>query len=105
VRMVPLAGGQLLFVQPLYAWRPDGATLLGVAATTDTVVTAARTLIDALGARGNTTESMGPIASSDFRAAVEQLYTKMADAMRRGDWVAFGRAYEALGALLNRGRK
>jgi hypothetical protein len=24
----------------------------------------------------------------------------MADAMRRGDWVAFGRAYEALGALL-----
>ncbi|MGE5728144.1 MAG: UPF0182 family protein [Gemmatimonas sp.] len=105
VRMVPLAGGQLLFVQPLYAWRPDGATLLGVAATTDTVVTAARTLIDALGARGNTTESMGPIASGEFRAAVEQLYAKMAEAMRRGDWIAFGRAYDALGVLLNRGRK
>jgi hypothetical protein len=25
--------------------------------------------------------------------------------MRRGDWVAFGRAYDALGALLNRARK
>ena len=54
VRMVPLEGGQLLFVQPLYAWRTDGATLLGVAATTDTVVTAARTLTDALGARAST---------------------------------------------------
>ena len=53
VRMVPPQGGQLLFVQPLYAWRTDGATLLGIAATTDTTVTAARTLTDALGARGN----------------------------------------------------
>jgi uncharacterized protein len=105
VRMVPLAGGQLLFVQPLYAWRSDGATLLGIAATTDTTVTAARTLTDALGARGNTTESTAPIASADFRTAAEQLYARMSDAMRRGDWVAFGRAYDALGALLNRARK
>jgi hypothetical protein len=29
----------------------------------------------------------------------------MSDAMRRGDWVAFGHAYDALGALLNRARK
>jgi uncharacterized protein len=105
VRMVPLAGGQLLFVQPLYAWRTDGATLLGVAATTDTVVTAARTLADALGTRGTTTESTAPIAATDFRTAAEQLYARMSDAMRRGDWVAFGHAYDALGALLNRARK
>ncbi|MEP7065690.1 MAG: UPF0182 family protein [Gemmatimonadota bacterium] len=105
VRMVPLAGGQLLFVQPLYGWRADGATLLAVAATTDTVVTAAHTLADALGSRGNTTESMAPIASSDFRTAVEQLYARMSDALRRGDWVGFGHAYDALGALLNRARK
>jgi uncharacterized membrane protein (UPF0182 family) len=105
VRMVPLEGGQLLFVQPLYAWRTDGATLLGVAATADTTVTAARTLADALGARGNATQSSAPIASADFRAAVEQMYARMADAMRRGDWVAFGHAYDALGALLNRARK
>jgi uncharacterized membrane protein (UPF0182 family) len=105
VRTIPIKGGQLLFVQPLYAWRTDGATLLGVAATTDTVVTAARTLADALGTRGNTTESTAPIASADFRTAAEQLYARMSDAMRRGDWVAFGHAYDALGALLNRARK
>jgi uncharacterized membrane protein (UPF0182 family) len=105
VRMVPLAGGQLLFVQPLYGWRADGATLLAVAATSDTVVTAAHTLAEALGTRGNSTESMSPIAGSDFRTAAEQLYARMSDAMRRGDWVAFGHAYDALGALLNRARK
>jgi uncharacterized membrane protein (UPF0182 family) len=105
VRMVPLEGGQLLFVQPLYAWRTDGATLLGIAATADTTVTAARTLADALGASGNTTESTAPIAATDFRTAAEQLYARMSDAMRRGDWTAFGRAYDALGALLNRTRK
>ncbi len=105
VRIVPLAGGQLLFVQPLYSWRADGATLLAVAATTDTVVNAARTLADALGAHGNSTQSTGPIAGSDFRDAVEQLYARMSDALRRGDWVAFGHAYDALGALLNRARK
>ena len=105
VRMVPLDGGQLLFVQPLYAWRTDGATLLGIATTTDTIVTAARTLPDALGTRGSTTESTAPIASAELRTAAEQLYARMTDAMRRGDWVAFGRAYDALGALLNRARK
>ncbi|MBA2684995.1 MAG: UPF0182 family protein [Gemmatimonadaceae bacterium] len=105
VRMIPLAGGQLLYVQPLYGWRTDGATLLAVAATTDTVVTAAHTLADALGSRGAPTDPSVPIASADFRTAAEQLYEKMSDAMRRGDWVAFGHAYDALGALLNRSNK
>jgi uncharacterized membrane protein (UPF0182 family) len=105
VRMVPMDDGRLLFVQPLYAWRTDGATLLGVAATSDTIVTAARTLADALGTRGNTTESTAPIAGADFRTAAEQIYARMSEAMRRGDWVAFGHAYDALGALLNRARK
>jgi uncharacterized membrane protein (UPF0182 family) len=105
VRMVPLAGGQLLFVQPLYGWRADGATLLAIAATSDTVVTAARSLADALGARGTVAEATSPIGAADFRTAAEQLYDRMSDAMRRGDWVAFGHAYDALGALLNRARK
>jgi len=30
------------------------------------------------------------------------LYREMSAAMRRGDWPAFGRAYESLGALLGR---
>jgi hypothetical protein len=105
VRMVPLAAGRLLFVQPLYGWRTDGATLLAIAATTDTVVTAAHTLADALGARGAAPEATSPIGASDFRTAAEQLYARMSDALRRGDWVAFGHAYDALGTLLNRARK
>jgi len=46
-----------------------------------------------------------PLAAADFRTAAEQLYERMADAMRRGDWVAFGHAYDALGTLLNRPKK
>ncbi|MDQ2931127.1 MAG: UPF0182 family protein [Gemmatimonadota bacterium] len=105
VRMIPLADGQLLFVQPLYGWRTDGATLLAVATTTDTTVTAAHTLADALGARAAGTDVIAPIAPTDFRTEAEQLYDRMSDAMRRGDWVAFGHAYDALGTLLNRQRK
>jgi len=105
VRMIPLGGGQLLFVQPLYGWRSDGATLLAVAATTDTVVTAAHTLADALGSRGAGLDATAPLAAADFRAQAQQMYERMSDAMRRGDWVAFGHAYDALGVLLNRARK
>ena len=105
VRMLPLAGGKLLFVQPLYGWRTDGATVMAIAATTDTVVTAAHTLPDALGTRSTPVDVTSPIAAADFRTAAEQLYARMSDAMRRGDWVAFGHAYDALGALLNRARK
>ena len=100
-----LADGQLLFVQPLYGWRSDGATLLAIATTTDTAVTAAHTLADALGARGAGSDVTTAIAPVDFRTAAEQLYDRMSDAMRRGDWVAFGHAYDALGTLLNRQRK
>lgn len=104
VRMFPLSGGRLLFVQPLYGWRADGATLLAIAATTDSVVTAAHTIADALGLRSAAPDAL-PLVGTDFRTAAEQLYERMADAMRRGDWVAFGHAYDALGALLNRSRK
>ena len=99
-----LADGRVLFVQPLYASRTDGATLLAVAATSDTIVTTGRTLADALGGRG-LPPAAAPVSPADFRAAAEQLYARMADAMRRGDWVAFGHAYDALGELLSRPRK
>jgi len=37
-----------------------------------------------------------------LRARATRLYEAMRDAMRRGDWTAFGEAYDALGALLGR---
>ena len=36
-----------------------------------------------------------------FRASVAALYAAMRDAMKRGDWVAFGRAFNQLGHLLS----
>jgi uncharacterized membrane protein (UPF0182 family) len=35
-----------------------------------------------------------------MRARAAALYGEMRDAMRRGDWTAFGRALDALGATL-----
>jgi len=37
---------------------------------------------------------------TDLRARVASLYGEMRDALRRGDWSAFGRAFEALGTAL-----
>jgi uncharacterized protein len=46
--------------------------------------------------------AQGPPTPQEFRAQVESLYAAMRDALRRGDWRAFGTAYESLGKLLNR---
>jgi uncharacterized membrane protein (UPF0182 family) len=34
---------------------------------------------------------------------VRRLYEQMREALRRGDWEAFGRAYDALGRLITSG--
>jgi len=68
----------------------------------DSVLTG-RTLADALGVAApvdpSTTE---PISDESLRARAGRLYDAMREALRRGDWAAFGEAYEALGALLAR---
>jgi hypothetical protein len=38
----------------------------------------------------------------DFRARADSLYREMRAALSRGDWTAFGRAFDALGATLRR---
>jgi hypothetical protein len=39
--------------------------------------------------------------SADVRKRALELYDAMRDAMRRGEWAAFGRAFDALGKLLS----
>jgi uncharacterized membrane protein (UPF0182 family) len=39
-------------------------------------------------------------ASTDLRARAAALYARMRDALRRGDWVAFGQAFDELGKVL-----
>ncbi|HEY9517163.1 MAG TPA: hypothetical protein VIQ74_15905, partial [Gemmatimonadaceae bacterium] len=41
----------------------------------------------------------GTAGTGDLRTRVRRLYETMRDALRRGDWSAFGRAYDALGEL------
>jgi hypothetical protein len=42
------------------------------------------------------------LSPQGFRARAESLYDSMRSALRRGDWAAFGSAYETLGRLLGR---
>jgi len=39
-------------------------------------------------------------SSADFQSRASALYGQMRDALRRGDWAAFGRAFEAMGRLV-----
>ncbi len=99
VRAVPVANG-VLFEQSAYGWRADAPpTLLRAALTDGSVVASGRSVSLALGAPPIVADS-APATPAAFRARVNALYGDMRAAMRRGDWPAFGRAFEALGALL-----
>jgi uncharacterized membrane protein (UPF0182 family) len=102
VRVVPVAHG-LALVQPAYVWKADvPPTIARVAVARDTIVTTGRTLAEALGVAPVASTDTLPLSAGDFRARVKELYTRMHAALQRGDWVAFGRAYDALGQLLGR---
>lgn len=106
VRVIPIRGGSATYVQTTYAWRADGAptiarvALHGVGSTRDSLAFGA-TLAEAAGVRPETPDP-GAIALSPaaFRQRVNDLYAAMRDALRRGDWPAFGKAYDDLGRLL-----
>ncbi|HTL95015.1 MAG TPA: UPF0182 family protein [Gemmatimonadaceae bacterium] len=100
VRVVPLAHG-LALVMPAYVWKSDvPPTVARVAVARDTLVTTGRTLAEALGVAAAAPADTVPLTPGDFRARVRELYDRMHIALQRGDWVAFGRAYDALGQLL-----
>lgn len=101
VRAVPLGAG-ILFEQSAFGWRAEAApTLLRAALTDGTAAVSGRSVSLALGAPPVATDSV-PATPAAFRARVTALYREMSAALRRGDWPAFGRAYESLGAVLGR---
>jgi uncharacterized membrane protein (UPF0182 family) len=102
VRVLPL-GATRAYVQAAYAWRADGtpsvrlvAVLLG-----DTVRSGA-TVASAAGLPMPALPSV-PLSPEEFRSRVSALYGEMREALARGDWLAFGTAYDALGRLLRAG--
>jgi hypothetical protein len=105
VHIVPIRGGGAAYVQSTYAWRTDGAPTVarvavhGAGPSRDSVALGT-TLSDALGVHPDSGATRTPVTPTDFRARVGELYSAMRDAMRRGDWPAFGKAYDELGKLL-----
>ena len=93
-------GGKALYVQPTFQWRPGATpTLLRVSAFSGDSVHLGATLAAALGAAPASLPP-GPNRAPDVRLRADSLYRAMKDALGRGDWLAFGRAFDALGTAL-----
>ncbi len=103
VRVVPLSD-RLAFVQSAYAWPPEGPpALVRVGVLDQDSVYAGSTLADAFGVPAIVDpDAAEPISDESLRTRAGRLYDAMRDALRRGDWTAFGEAYEELGTLLAR---
>ena len=95
VRAIPVASG-IGFVQPAYRWRLENVPSLIRVATL--VGDSARALTPPTTTLAKVPDTHPAPASAQKSAAV--LYNEMRDALRRGDWVAFGRAFDALGRAL-----
>jgi uncharacterized membrane protein (UPF0182 family) len=98
LRAVPVAE-HALYMQSVFQWRPGGSPrLLHVESLFGDSLRVGPTLAAALGAPAPVrTSEPAPL---DLRARADSLYQVMREALRRGDWVTFGRAFDALGASL-----
>lgn len=101
VRLVPLAAGGVVALQPRFAWPVAGPpTLEGVAAVAGGEARAGRTL----SAVGGPSEGIG--GDRPLEAATRQrlgpLYDRMRAALARGDFAEFGRLFDRFGRTLGR---
>ncbi len=95
-----MLGSRVAYLQPAYRWTPGAVPrLLHVAYMVGDSARVAPTLRRAVGVVIPPAPTAAPSAAQT-RRTLRQLYAEMRDALRRGDWVAFGRAFDALGALL-----
>jgi hypothetical protein len=63
-------------------------------------VRSARTLVQLAGRLPISTR----LGGAEFQERVRQLYEEMRRASQRGDWAAFGRAFDSLGAIVRERR-
>ena len=99
VRVLPLAG-KPAYLQAAFRWRAGGVpSLARVATVVGDSVRAASSLAAALGLSPDSSRAIAA-TPADLRTRAASLYAEMRDALRRGDWSAFGRAFEALGTAL-----
>ncbi len=99
VRVIPTAEGPLA-LQTHYTTRADGTPQsLYVSVLHGDTVAIGVSVSGALGLPSPAV-AVSPLTPEELRPRAEALYGTMRDAMRRGDWNAFGAAFEALGRLL-----
>jgi uncharacterized protein len=97
-----MLGRHVAYLQPVYRWTPGAVpVLLHVVYRVDDTTRVAPTLRQATGVF-LAASPPGRVSATESRRVLRQLYQVMQDALRRGDWVAFGKAFEQLGALLSR---
>ena len=102
IRAVPVAGSAV-FLQTAYDWRPQGApSVASVGVLAADTLASGPTFAEAVGAPAFAAAESGSLPPEDFRLRVEAVYEAMRAALRAGDLVAFGAAYDTLGALLRR---
>lgn len=95
-RVVPTAS-LVRFVTPLYTTRADGTPALDAVVVADARgVGIGATVAAAAGPA----PASGPLPVGAPSAAAASLYERMRTALRRGDWSAFGSAFDALGRTL-----
>jgi uncharacterized membrane protein (UPF0182 family) len=98
VRALPV-GDALAYTRTTYATRPSAPPVIGfVTVLTGDSLAIGPTLAHAVGVSFEVDDT--PVTPQDFRARVAALHAQMRAAMQRGDWTAFGEAFDALGALL-----
>lgn len=98
---IPL-GERLLFSQTHYVARGQGAPVVArVLLLAGDSLRAGRTLGELLAPAGE--PAVSPAPGGDLRRRVGVVYEAMRSALRRGDWAAFGRAYDELGRLAGAG--
>jgi hypothetical protein len=98
VRVVPV-GGRPLYLQSTFQLRPGGSPRLAhVAALAADTLRIAATPSAAFGLAAPATVARAQ--PQGFRARADSLYRAMRDALARGDWTTFGRAFDALGGAL-----
>ncbi|MDB4905681.1 MAG: hypothetical protein JWO05_465 [Gemmatimonadetes bacterium] len=101
VRLLPLAGS-VAAIQSHYAWRGPVASLSRVHLAVGDSMRSGATLAAVAGAP--VTGGASALTSADLRGTADSLYRVMRESMQRGDWTAFGRAFDALGRVLGGGR-
>lgn len=99
VRVLPTSQG-VSFIQTAYVGRSDGSVqALATAVLAGDSLGIGTTIAAAVGVP-EPQASETPLSPEEFKSRIASVYADMRDAMRRGDFRAFGAAYDALGRLL-----